>query len=375
MMPRFDPRAAQIRLEGKSAVEGVEQTARDRHFSSGGGRPRRAAREAVLLHEERKVNPLSLPAFLFVRTVGGLLSLSRASARSCKRCRLTFLLGDGLNQDFLAHSHNSELGFGYADKTECAWAVVYRGLILSSGISLRVPTFSLGCIPQPPHPTVPHPSWIFLRTSMSIGFQADRSVVGINEPVGVTVVARNDSSVAVKSALIELVQETRFWAQGSDDCSTRTLASVEVPITDLAPAEAGGHRGRSSSAIADAARADLEQQLASGAGSRHEILVPDKTTITFRSMTIDVRHLLTVKLKTAGCVDSPDVWIPVLIQPGSRPGPSSTVPEAEIGTFAPSSAEAASLVGVNRVSVPPSAVRLDYQYELPAKSGPAKRQW
>lgn len=198
--------------------------------------------------------------------------------------------------------------------------------------------------------------------------------MGLNEPVGVTVVARNDSSVAVKSLLLELVQETKFWANGDDDCSTRTIETVEVPITDLAPAEAGGNRGQSPSAVAEAARTDLENQLASGAGSKQEIVVPCDTSLTFRSMTIEVRHLLCARLKTPGCVDSPEVWMPLRVQPGARPLPSSgAVPGAALEPFAPSVEEAASLVNVNRVSVPQSAVRLDYSYELPAKSGPRAR--
>lgn len=203
--------------------------------------------------------------------------------------------------------------------------------------------------------------------------------MGLHEPVGVTVVARNDSSTAVKNLVIALIQETKYWANGNEDCSTRTLKTVEVPVMELSPAEARGHRGQSPSAVADAARADLERQLASGAGSRHELVIPADTTVTFRSMNIEVRHLLTVRLQTPSCIDSPDVWMPLLVQPGARALPSSNtavVPvEAEPSELAPSSEEAASLINVNRVSVPQSAVRLDYSYELPEKSGPAKKQW
>lgn len=212
-------------------------------------------------------------------------------------------------------------------------------------------------------------------TSVSVGFQADRSVAGLNEPVGVTVVARNDSSVAVKSLFVELVQETKFWANGNDDCSTRVIEAVEVPIMDLAPAEAGAHRGQSPSAVADAARTDLENQLASGAGSKQEIVVPCDTSLTFRSMAIEVRHLLCARLKTPSCVDSPEVWMPLRVQPGARPLPSSgAVPGgAASEPFAPSSEETASLANASRVTVPQSAVKLDYSHELPEKSGPARR--
>lgn len=210
---------------------------------------------------------------------------------------------------------------------------------------------------------------------MSLGFQADRSAVGRNEPVGVTVVARNDSSTAVKNLLIELVQETKYWAQGSEDCSTRTLTSVAVPLPELAAVEVGGRRGQGSSAVADAAREELENQLAAGAGSKHEILVPGDASLTFQSETITVRHLLTVRLETPSCVDPPDVWMPLRIQPGAQPGTSSTVPEVESSPLAPSSGEAAALVNAHPVVVPQSAVRWEYSYDLPQNSGPAKKQW
>lgn len=210
---------------------------------------------------------------------------------------------------------------------------------------------------------------------MSIGFQADRSAVGRNEPVGVTIVARNDSSASVKNLLVEIVQETKYWAQGSDDCSTRTITSVVVPVTDLAAAEVGGNRGQSPSAVADAARADLENQLAAGGGSKHEIVVPENTCLTFRSQTIEVRHMLVVRFETPSCVDSPEVWMPLRVQPGAQPGPSSTVPEAGLSPFVPSSAEASTLVSVNPVQVPQSAMKLTYSFELPDTSRPPKKRF
>lgn len=43
-------------------------------------------------------------------------------------------------------------------------------------------------------------------TSMSIGFQADSSAVGLSESVGLTFVARNDSSAEVNSINVEIKQ-------------------------------------------------------------------------------------------------------------------------------------------------------------------------
>lgn len=59
---------------------------------------------------------------------------------------------------------------------------------------LTLPTFLFASLPCP---------------SMSIGFEADRSVVGVNEPVSITVVARNGSSSSVQSMHVEIVQVCR----------------------------------------------------------------------------------------------------------------------------------------------------------------------
>lgn len=213
-----------------------------------------------------------------------------------------------------------------------------------------------------------HPSGT--RASMSLGFQADRSVVGLNESVGVTVVARNDSSVAVKNLHVELVQETSWTAKGAGEVSTRVVKSVVVPGAELGAMEFGGQRGRSAAAIADSARADLEQQLAAGAGTRYELEVPADTSITLNSETIQVRHVLNVRIQGPRCVECPDVWTPLQVQPGT----SSVVPKvhAETSSLAPSST-----VRPVTVTVPPSVVNLTYDHELPGTSGPVgnTRTW
>ncbi|CAB1111736.1 unnamed protein product [Ectocarpus sp. CCAP 1310/34] len=198
--------------------------------------------------------------------------------------------------------------------------------------------------------------------SMSLGFQADRSVVGLNESVGVIVVARNDSSVAVKNLRVELVQETSWTANGAGDVSTRVVKSVVVPGAELGAAEFGGQRGQSAAAIADTARADLERQLASGAGTRHELTVPADTSITLNSETIQVRHVLTVRIQGPRCVECPDVWTSLHVQPGT----SGVVPKVheETSSLAPSST-----ARPVTVTVPPSAVKLAYNHEQPRTSG------
>lgn len=190
---------------------------------------------------------------------------------------------------------------------------------------------------------------------MSVGFQADRSAAGLNESIGVTVVARNDSSATVKNLVIELAQETTFWAKGAKDTSTRTLTSVVVPGTELRAIEVGGRRGQTAAAVADTARADIQQQLAAGAGTRYEIVVPGNTSLSFKSETIEARHMLVVKLQTPGCIDAPDVWTPLYIQPGTVPQEPAVKVEASSSSFP----------NVRPVSVPQGAVRLNFELPRP----------
>lgn len=70
---------------------------------------------------------------------------------------------------------------------------------------------------------------------MSIGFQADNSAVGLNESVGLTVVARNDSSVEVKSIHVEIKQvsvdvrlQSPFEYVGHTALAFRSLYSTNV---------------------------------------------------------------------------------------------------------------------------------------------------
>lgn len=221
---------------------------------------------------------------------------------------------------------------------------------------LRVPPLALAFLP-PPHPSGT------CGASMSLGFQADRSVVGLHESVGVTVVVRNDSSVAVKKLRIELVQETSWTAQGAGDVSTRVVKSVVVPGAELGAIQFRGQQGRSAAAIADTARADLEEQLAAGAGTRYELVVPADTSITLNSETIQVRHVLTVRIQGPRCVECPDVWTPLHVQPGT----SSVVPKVQAKTS--SSLAPSSTAPPVTVTVPPNAVKLTYNHEIPRTSG------
>ncbi|CAM9692644.1 unnamed protein product [Scytosiphon promiscuus] len=207
------------------------------------------------------------------------------------------------------------------------------------------------------------------RGSMSIGFQADHSAAGLNEPVGLTVVARNDSAAEVKNMLVEIKQVCTWFARGYKESKSRTIASVVVSGTQLRAAEVGNQRGQSSADIADTARADLQEQLGAGAGTRYELLVPGNCLLTLQTETIEVKHTLSVVLKTPHCISSPDVWMPLLVHGGTT-GSTEVVPGE--GSFVPHSGEAVPFAtgldadgSVRPVAVPQSAVTMTYTSEMP----------
>lgn len=217
----------------------------------------------------------------------------------------------------------------------------------------------------PPTP----PAYLGVPVSMSIGFQSDHSTVGLNESVGLTVVARNDSATEVKKMLVEIKQVCTWFARGHKESKTRTIASVVVSGSQLRAAETGNQRGQSSSAIAETARADLQEQLGAGAGTRYELLVPGNSLLTLQAETIEVKHTLSVVLKTPHCISSPDVWTPLLVHAGTT-GSAEVVPGE--GSFVPHSGEAVPFAtsldadgNIRPVTVPQSAVTMTYTSEMP----------
>lgn len=68
---------------------------------------------------------------------------------------------------------------------------------------------------------------------MSVAFQADRSMASRNESVGLTVVARNNSSTPIDMLVIEILQLTRWSAGAHNALSERVLVSTSVPGIQL----------------------------------------------------------------------------------------------------------------------------------------------
>lgn len=219
------------------------------------------------------------------------------------------------------------------------------------------------------------------NTSVSIGFQADRSAVGLNAPLGLTVVGRNDSSTRVKAMHIEIRQLSKWTARGSHNVvvpekHSRTIASIVVPESELGalqrPEKDEGRHGQS--AAAGAAGEDLEQQLAAGGGTRYELWVPGDALLTLQAETFEVSHTLSLWLETGGTSTSaPEVSTPLLVHPGE----ASLVSEGHLEevAIAPVSGQAeafATLMEMRTdgrmkpVVVPQSAVIATYKNELPS---------
>ncbi|CAM9286211.1 unnamed protein product [Ascophyllum nodosum] len=214
--------------------------------------------------------------------------------------------------------------------------------------------------------------WCFSGGSISIGFEADRSVVGRNEPISLVVVARNDSSSNVKDMNIQIKQEVKWYVRHNTDRRQRTIASIQVSgfqLDELQRAsEKGQERGRSPTAIADEARSDLHAMLRAGAGKKYELVVPDDCQVTMQTSLINVRHSLVVELKTATCITSPEVWMPLRVQPNRDTSSESAAAEA----VPYATAVEAEVMGESKFPVPSSAVTIEYTSSMPDPSAPEK---
>lgn len=231
------------------------------------------------------------------------------------------------------------------------------------------------------HPFTPPPPMLILECSMSIGFKVNPSVVAPDESVGVTVAIGRDPSCSIKAMYVEIRQETTWHAQGYTESNNKTLASVMVPgveIDSTLPVAVAGKRLEAASpaaAMADAEPQALQSLLLAGAGTRHELFVPDTSLGTMQTGIIDVRHWVAVRLRTSVFAKSPEALAPLFVQrppaAGLRRGESvlGSMP-AKLGCHAPA-------VEVNRkgkpepLSVPQSKVKVENTNEtvLPAFGG------
>lgn len=207
---------------------------------------------------------------------------------------------------------------------------------------------------------------------MSIGFQAEKLTVGRNHKLGLTVVARNDSPSSVKALLVDINQVTTWSAYGCEERTERKMASVFISGTQLGGVEAAKkgkqvERGPAVEAT-DAARSHLKEQLSSGAGTRYEIMVPNQCLHTMHTATIDVKHSLSVQLKTPGLVPPPEAWTPLRVlqtkgalQPRGGGGgvASSGVADAHVA-----SAEVETKGYPKPVKVPQASVAMEWNSDI-----------
>lgn len=214
----------------------------------------------------------------------------------------------------------------------------------------------------------------FPMTSMSIGFQADRTVVGRNDRLGLLVVARNDSTSKVKELTIEIKQKVAWYAHRHKATSKRTVAKIAVSGSQLGPVAEGADerpdKDRSLAVVANAAQAELQELLTSGGGVRHELIVPEeKCSDSLRVGNIMVRHSLDVCLKTGTCITSPELSMPLVVQrmsagPAEAAGTSAAAPPPQSLDAAVPVAMATSVPldahwNPTPVQVPNSAVKLE----------------
>eukprot|EP00904_Undaria_pinnatifida_P000771 jgi/Undpi1/10695/HiC_scaffold_29.g13143.m1 len=224
----------------------------------------------------------------------------------------------------------------------------------------------------------------FNKGSMSIGFEADRSVVAVNECLGLTIIARNDSSTIVKNMHVEILQECTWFAHGHRERVKRSVAAITVERSHLGevmhPVGEGEHRGRSATAVESAARMHLQELLAGDAGTRYELQVPNNCLLTLESSLIKVKHFLRVRLKTPICINSPDIRMPLRVHAGVRLGGQAPPEASPVGLpsvggvpyAAATVGEGSSRGGVGSgvVSVPQSAVTMEFSSDLPRPSAP-----
>lgn len=194
---------------------------------------------------------------------------------------------------------------------------------------------------------------------MTIGCQVDRLEVRTDRAIELNTVVRNDSSLTVTSMVINIKQEAKWKARGRHSSKKRTLATIVVPGSEIGgaqPRALGSERGQSLASIAAATREEVRYQATAGDGAHYRITVPRSALLSMKIDNIEVKHWLSVKLKTTGLNSSPKLSIPVHVRP-----PETALPEARADPVEPRSAQddapyAATVVqvGANAADMPES---------------------
>lgn len=184
---------------------------------------------------------------------------------------------------------------------------------------------------------------------MSLGFNMEGSAAGRNEPIGLTIAARNDSSTRANKLTIQLQQEIVWKAKGSSAKQEETIASVIVPPGS----ELGGFHWKSSGTgndrglvtpVEDNGQNDLQHQLATGAGTRFQLVVPGNSLPTLQVKNVKISHSVGVVVDTACCIAEPCVWAPLCVVPTgpgpeAQPGATSLAPPQTLPNLPPQTAK------------------------------------
>lgn len=177
----------------------------------------------------------------------------------------------------------------------------------------------------------------------------ERSVTALNESIGLSVAARNNSSSSVNKLTIQLQQECKWSANGHPAKKDRTLASeVVLPGSEVGGLQwtpgTGNENGQIVTPIEDNPHSDLQQQLASWAGTRFELVVPGNSLPTLQAENVAVSHSVGVVLDTPCCIAEPSVWtplcvVPMIMGPKAQQGATSIVPPQALPNFPPQTEE------------------------------------
>lgn len=197
----------------------------------------------------------------------------------------------------------------------------------------------------PPGPAPPIP-----RVSMSLGFQMERSAVGHNEPIGLAVAARNDTSTNVNMVKIQLQQSVAWRAKRHSAKKETTLASIVVPPgSELggfqwASGSVNNGRGQSVAPVENTGQNGLQQQIDAGAGTQFQLAVPGSSLPTLETENIKISHSVGVVVDTECCIADPCVCAPLCVVPTAgalvaQPEAMSLAPAQTLPNLPPQAAQ------------------------------------
>lgn len=157
-------------------------------------------------------------------------------------------------------------------------------------------------------------------------------MAGHNEPIDLVVAARNDSSTSVYKLTIQLQQEITWSAKKHTSKVEKTLATVIIPpLSELGGFQWTPGKGNDRRQSVAPIEETVQQQLAAGAGTRFQLIVPANSLPTLQVENIKISHSVGIVVDTECCTAEPAVWVPLNVvpmtaAPEAQPGATSLVP-------------------------------------------------